>query len=322
MGRFPRPRVVVSKCLSFEACRYNGQVINDEFVKKLGEYVEYLPVCPEVEIGLGVPRFPIRIVSQNNKSRLVQPATSKDLTSSMSSFSEKYLSSLDSIDGFILKSRSPSCGFKDVHVYSKAEKSPSTGRGPGFFGGRVLSQFSGLAIEDEGRLKSLKIREHFLTKLFALARFRLVKRSSEMREIVRYHSENKFLLMAYNQNEMRLLGNVVANHEKKTFQEVARKYEYHLHRCMQDAPKRTSNINVLMHILGFFSKALSKDERQFFLNTLEVYREGRIPFTSALRLVNAWAVRFQNRYLLDQTFFDAYPGSLTEWSDAGRPIEL
>jgi uncharacterized protein YbgA (DUF1722 family)/uncharacterized protein YbbK (DUF523 family) len=322
MDRSPRPRVVVSKCLGFEACRYNGQVVNDEFVKKLAEYVEYLPVCPEVEIGLGVPRFPIRIVSQNNKSRLVQPATGKDLTFDMSSFSEKYLSSLSSIDGFILKSRSPSCGFKDVHIYSKAEKSPSVGRGPGFFGGCVLNRFSGLAVEDEGRLKSLKIREHFLTKLFALARFGTVKRSGEMHEIVRYHSENKFLLMAYNQNEMRLLGNVVANHEKKPFQEVLREYQDHLQKSMQNPPKRTSNINALMHILGFFSKELSKDEKQFFLDTVEVYREGRIPFTSALRLVNAWAVRFRNEYLLDQTFFDAYPSRLTEWSDAGRPIEL
>jgi len=96
----------------------------------------------------------------------------------------------------------------------------------------------------------------------------------------------------------------------------------HLHRCEGNLPKRAFNINVLTHILGYFSKQISKNERQFFLETLELYREGRVPFTSALRLVKSWAVRFENEYLLSQTFFDPYPGDLMEWSDAGRPIEL
>jgi uncharacterized protein YbgA (DUF1722 family)/uncharacterized protein YbbK (DUF523 family) len=322
METFPRPRVVVSKCLGFEECRYNGQVINDVFVGRLGQYVEYVPVCPEVEIGLGVPRFPIRIISQSNKRRLVQPATNRDVTFSMISFSESFLSSLNTVEGFILKSRSPSCGIKDVRIYSKAEKSPAIGRGPGFFGGLVMNRFSGLAIEDEGRLMSLKIREHFLTKLFALARFRQVKRTAEMHEVSQYHAKNKFLLMAYNQNETRMLGNIVANHEKKPFEEVAEEYEEHLRRSMRDPPKRTSYINVLMHILGFFSKELSNEEKKFFLETVATYREGRIPFTSPLRLANSWAVRFQNKYLLNQTFFDPYPSNLMEWSDAGRTIEL
>jgi uncharacterized protein YbgA (DUF1722 family)/uncharacterized protein YbbK (DUF523 family) len=322
MEKHPRPKVVVSKCLEFEACRYNGQVIRDAFVKNLEKYVDYLPVCPEVDIGLGVPRFPIRIVSQNGKRMLIQPATGRDVTESMNNFSREFLSSLDAVDGFILKFRSPSCGIKDVRIYGRAEKSPSIGKGPGFLGGQILDRFSGFAIEDEGRLRSLKIREHFLSKLFALARFRSVKKSGEMREMVRYQTENKYLLMSYNQKELRFLGNIVANRDRKPFEDAVTEYERHLGRSMENPPKRTSNINVLMHILGYFSKELSKDERQFFLETLELYREGRVPFTSALRLAKAWAVRFQNEYLLSQTFFDPYPIDLMEWSDAGRPIEL
>jgi uncharacterized protein YbgA (DUF1722 family)/uncharacterized protein YbbK (DUF523 family) len=320
--RTPRPRVVVSKCLEFEACRYNGQVIRDAFVKNLEKHVDFLPVCPEVEIGLGVPRFPIRIISQDSKSRLVQPATGRDFTENMNKFSNEFLSSLGGVDGFILKFRSPSCGMKDVRFYAKAEKSPSVGKGPGFFGGQVLDRFSGLAIEDEGRLRSLKIREHFLTKLFALALFRSVKECGKMLEIVDYHTKNKFLLMSYNQKEMRFLGNIVANRDRKPFEHVVAEYEKHLHRSLANPPRRSSNINTLMHILGFFSKSLSKDERQFFLETLELYREGRILFTSALSLAKAWAVRFRNEYLLSQTFFEPYPRELMEWSDAGRPIDL
>ena len=316
-----KPSVVVSKCLEFEACRYNGQVIRNAFVRKLERRVDYVPVCPEVAIGLGIAGFPIRIVSANSP-KLVQPATGKDATDAMNNFSEKFLSSLKEVDGFILKFRSPSYGIKDVRIYAKSEKSPATGNGPGFFGGWVLKHFPGLAIEDEGRLRSLKIREHFLTKLFTLARFRAVRRSHEMHDLVRFHTENKFLLMAYSQKELRVLGNLVANPDKRSFGEITEAYEKHLHSSLEDPPKRTSNINVLMHLLGHFSRELSKNERQFFLETLELYRDGRVPFTSALRLLKAWAVRFQNQYLLSQTFFDPYPDELIEWTDAGRPIDI
>jgi len=317
-----RPRVVVSKCLEFEACRYNGQVIQDPFVRKLKDHVEFLPVCPEVAIGLGVPRFPIRIVSQGFRTRLIQPATSKDVTDEMNEFCDIFLSALREADGFILKFRSPSCGLKDVRIYAKTEKSPATGKGQGFFGAQVLKRFPGLAIEDEGRLRSLKIREHFLTKLYTLARFRKAKGSAEIHDLVRFHTNTKFLLMAYNQREMRILGSVVANHGKKSLRDLLAEYESHLHTCFDNPPKRTSNMNVLMHILGFFSKNISSNEKRFFIETLELYRDGRIPFTSTLRLLKAWAVRFQNEYLLSQTFFDPYPSELIEWSDAGRPIEL
>jgi uncharacterized protein YbgA (DUF1722 family) len=179
-----------------------------------------------------------------------------------------------------------------------------------------------LLVRWSARLRSLKIREHFLTKLFTLAKLREARRIDEMHELVRFHTENKFLLMAYSQKELKVLGNLVANREKKPLSEIAADYENHLHRCMENPPRRASNINVLMHILGYFSKQLSKNERQFFLETLELYRDGRVPFTSALRLVKSWAVRFENEYLLSQTFFDPYPSDLMEWSDAGRPIEL
>ena len=157
-------------------------------------------------------------------------------------------------------------------------------------------------------------REHFLTKLFALARFQTVMKSNELRDLISFHAESKMLLMAYNQREMRLLGNLVGNHKKRPLSEVLANYEDHLHKAMETPPKRTSNINVFMHILGYFSKELSKNEKRLFLETLELYREGRAPYTSALSLARSWAVRFQNRYLLNQSFFDPYPNDLIEWS--------
>ncbi|MBI4398245.1 MAG: DUF523 domain-containing protein [Candidatus Omnitrophica bacterium] len=160
MRKFEKPVVVLSKCLEFEACRYNGQVIPDSFIKKLIPHVDFMPVCPEVEIGLGTPRAPIRLVEEKEKIHLMQSGTLADVTHRMTSFSKKYLDSLKDVDGFILKSRSPSCGLKEVSVYRSLEKSASIGKRTGLFAEAVLNAFPGLAIEDEGRLLNLKIREH------------------------------------------------------------------------------------------------------------------------------------------------------------------
>ena len=207
MSKFPIPTIVISKCITFGPVRYNAQMIASAFVEKLKPFVNFTPVCPEIEIGLGVPRQPIRIVLINGKRKLVQPATGLDFTEDMEQFAEFFLNSLSEIDGFILKRGSPSSGFENVKIYPKMEKSSPVGKGPGFFGGAVLRKFPNLAIEDELRLLNYRIREHFLTKLFTLASFRGVKKSGRIKELIRFHSENKYLLTAYNQKELRILGN-------------------------------------------------------------------------------------------------------------------
>jgi uncharacterized protein YbgA (DUF1722 family) len=128
--------------------------------------------------------------------------------------------------------------------------------------------------------------------------------------------------MAYNQQELGIMGNIVANHEKREFSKVVEDYGVHLMKAMDNPSKRTANISTLTHILGYFSKDLTGNEKQFFLETMELYREGRVPFTSTNALLRGWSIRFQNEYLLQQTLFEPYPIDLLEWSDAGRPIEL
>jgi uncharacterized protein YbgA (DUF1722 family)/uncharacterized protein YbbK (DUF523 family) len=318
LREFVKPIVVVSKCIEFESCRYNGLKASSDLVKKLMPHVQFSPVCPEVEIGLGTPRNPIRLVMVNGKARLIQPVTKDDVTDKMNHFASSFLDSLDEVDGFILKSRSPSCGIKDVKVYSGAEKGMSVRKGKGFFASSVLERFSHLAIEDEGRLTNFRIREDFLTKAFTLARFRQVKESRSMRELVGFQTENKFLLMAYNQKELRILGRVVANHEKKPKEEVFKNYEHHLWNAFARPSKHTSNINILMHALGGFSKKLSSDEKSFLLNTIEEYRDERIPLSVPLNILESWAVRFEDSYLMNQTFIEPYPAELMEITDSGK----
>ena len=156
----------MSKCLGFEPCRWNGEMVNDRFVKLLGSFADFTPVCPEMEIGLGVPRDPVRLVDAKDGVRLIQPASQKDCTADMQVFCARFLDSLHEVDGFVLKGplSPPSCGPVDVRIYSGSQKGASSRRGPGMFGQAVLQSFSHLAVEHEGRVHNFQIREHFLNQ--------------------------------------------------------------------------------------------------------------------------------------------------------------
>jgi len=179
-----RPVVVVSKCLGFAACRYDGQIVPSPAVNRLKSRVRFIPVCPELEIGLGVPRQHIRIVETRGRRRLVQPATGRDCTLAMNRFSSEFLSSPGGVDGFILKSRSPSCGLKDVKVYRDDGplSKPVSGRGTGFFASAVLERFPGLAVVDDIGLEDPAVRKVFLVRLFAHSAWR---RSERTKNVVR-----------------------------------------------------------------------------------------------------------------------------------------
>jgi uncharacterized protein YbgA (DUF1722 family)/uncharacterized protein YbbK (DUF523 family) len=317
-----KPRIVVSKCIEFESCRWNGLKIASEVVKKLKDHVEFLPVCPEVEIGLGVPRDPIRIVADKRGRRLVQPATGRDVTDDMIRFAGRFLDSLDDIDGVILKSRSPSCGLKEVKLHPAADKPGGVGKGNGFFGQAVLDGFSDLPIEDEGRLNNVRIREHFLTGIFTLAAFRQVKASGRMGDLVSFQADNKLLFMAYNQTELRKLGRIVANPGKEPIGGVFAEYEVHLKKALSKPSRFTSDINVLMHALGYFSDELSHQEKAFFLDTLEKYRNEKVPLSAALSVLRSWIARFEEQYLERQRYFEPYPVELVEITDSGKGRKL
>lgn len=316
MSASVRPRVVVSKCLGFERCRYNGDVISDDFVRELGAHVEFITICPEVEVGLGIPREPIRVVRGAGGLRLIQPATNRDVTDPMNSFCERFLGGLSGIDGFVLKSRSPSCGFKDVKVYGESGMVLSSAERHGFFGGAVVRRFPDKAVEDEGRLRNFLIRERFLCQLFAQARFRLLEPSTKA--LVRFQAENKYLLLAYNERVMRDLGRIVANPERKPVARVRAEYGRRLPAAFDRPAKYTAAINVLMHALGYFRDQLNSAEKAMFLDTLERYRRGRIPLSVPTAVLRSWIARFDQPYLAAQTFFGLYPDELVTISDSGK----
>lgn len=318
MKRPNKPLVVVSKCLTFAACRYNGLIVGSETIEALKKHVDFIPVCPEMEIGLGLPRQPIRVVESKSNKRLLQPSSGLDMTGKMHDFSRRYLDELKEADGFLLKSRSPSCGIKDVKFYAGPEHPVPLGKARGFFGQAVMEKFPGAAVEDEARLENFSIREHFFTKLFALADLRHVADSGEMKYLVAFHSRNKYLLMAYSQAKLKVLGNIVANRENKELTELIEDYRAEFSAALSHAPKHTSHINALMHTLGYFSDKISSGEKQYFLDSLQSYRNGKLPLSVPQGLIRSWIVRFDETYLKEQTFFRPFPEELTEIADSGK----
>ena len=287
-------------------------MIPNNLVQALEPFVRFLPVCPEVEIGLGIPRDPIRIVSKKGVKKLVQPTTGRDLTGLMNKFSDKYLGSLGDVDGFILKNRSPSCAIKDTKFYPDAENQIATGKGSGLFAEKVLEKFPGAAVEDEGRLRNPSIREHYLTRIFALARWREAKKKHTMKALVDYHSDNKFTLMSFNQKEMKELGRIVANLERRPVEETYELYDEHLRKAISRNSRRTTNINVLMHGLGYFSDVLTAKEKKFFLELIEKYKSNKTTLGTLQTVMESWIIKYEEPYLSRQTYFRPYPGELVE----------
>ncbi|MBT3435363.1 MAG: DUF1722 domain-containing protein [Nitrospinaceae bacterium] len=201
MQKFPRPTLVISRCLELTPCRYDGARVPFDFINHLLPHVKLLPVCPEVEIGLGTPREPIRLIRPGSATLLLQPKTGARLTRKMRSFAKEYLAGISTADGFILKSRSPSCGIRDTKIFPNLHATHPIDKGAGLFAEAVLTKFGHLAIEDEARLTSPANREHFLSKLFTLAAFRALKKSPTPRKLARFHDEYSPLLAAHSPKE-------------------------------------------------------------------------------------------------------------------------
>lgn len=307
---YAKPNIVISKCIEFDNCRYNGAIIRSEPIKELKEYVHFIPICPEVEIGLGIPREPIRLVQKDENIELMQPATGKILSQDMHTFIDSFFSTLKDIDGFILKSRSPSCGMTDVKLYSTIKKGPAVGKSSGIFGGRVKETYADVVIEDEGRLRNPRIWEHFLRCIYIFARFRETKKKQSLPDLIEFHSNNKFLLMSYHQQHLKTLGQIVSNQSHQKINTILDNYETILKQTFQKATTCARNINVLLHILGFFSNRITSNEKQYFLESVDAYKTGKLSLAAVIRILESWAIRFNEEYLLKQTFFHPYPKEL------------
>ncbi len=275
-----KPIVLVSACLEFEKVRYNGQSIPSKIVRDLTPFVEFIKVCPEYEIGLGVPREPIRIVKVGNDYRLIQHKTNKDVTDDMNDFSQKFISGLKEVDGFIFKSKSPTMGLANIKVYSGMKGSPVIDRCGGVFATRIAERYKGYPIEEDDRLKNKRIREHFLTKLFLFARYRHAVKLNKLDE---FHETNKLLFKFFNSE----LSKKLDTNKKDYFQ---------IMKQIMSKPPSSEEIYL-------FFKSLIEDKEQI----LEKYKKNKVSFET---LKEVSKVLIEDRKLLEQTFFNPYPEEL------------
>jgi uncharacterized protein YbgA (DUF1722 family) len=236
----------------------------------------------------------------------------------MERFCDQFIAGVADANGFLLKARSPSCGTRDVKIYSETGNLLSAAQRQGFFGRAAMRRFGDTAVEDEGRLRNFLIRERFLTMLYTLARFRELAAEPTMARLTGFHARHKLLLMTYSEVVMRQLGKLGANEERRQVADVFRDYGALLPRAFSGPPKYTAAINVLMHALGYFRDGLNADEKAFFLDSLQRYRTGKVPLAVPVGIIRSWVVRFGEPYLAQQVLFQPYPEELVDIADSGK----
>lgn len=315
--KFFKPKILVSSCLWFAACRYNGQKLASPVLEKLKEFVDVLDVCPEVEIWLGVPRLPIHLEYKNKEVVLIQTSTEKNVANEMKSFSQKFCQTLKDVDGAILKSKSPSCGIVNVRMEGTS-KSDNPFKWRGIFTHYLLEKYPFLAIEDEGRLLNYEIREIFFTKIFCKANFRELKKRKNIKELIEFHTSHKYLFMRYHQKDLTILGRIIAKHDKTNSEKLFEEYESGLLELFTHNPNKVKAKNVLNHMYGYFKNKLSNEEKAFFFGSLDMYLDERIPFSNLIMIIKIRALNYKEEYILNQKILSPFPIDLLDLADSGK----
>lgn len=309
---YARPRIVVSRCIEFDPCRYDGSGVPSPLVARLRSHADCLPVCPEVEIGLGIPRATVRLVRQDGADRLVQPATGRDFTDEMTAFAGRFLDVLPPVDGFILKGGSPTSGASGVRVYPSAGKSAPVDRTAGLFAREVLRRYPLLPVEDELRLNHVRIRDHFLAAIFSFAAFREAEETGDRETLVRFHAANKLYMGACHQERTREMGRLVAARAEMAPADLFARYRQMLGSALARSPRYTGNINALLHALGHFRDRVTDEERDYCLRLVDRYRAGHATLAEPRDLLRSWVIRFREPALMGQTFFAPFPVALAD----------
>ncbi len=302
----PKMRLGISACLLGEPVRYDGgHKLDRGLTETLGRYVEYVPVCPEVECGLGVPREPMSLVGDPKAPRLLTNYRREDLTELMLSWAGKRVVELEKEDlsGFIFKSKSPSCGMHGIKVYDNQGRAARTGMG--LFAGLFRDRFPLLAVEHEVGLGDPDDREDFIERVLTLMRWRdLLEEPKTAGRLVEFHTENKLLILARSPEHYRNMGKLVAQGKRFDPAELYGLYEALLLEALGLKATAPKNVNVLQHIMGYFKRDLSADEKRDLLGIIEQYRRGDIPLNVPINLLRHFARKYDQPYLERQTYLN------------------
>jgi uncharacterized protein YbgA (DUF1722 family)/uncharacterized protein YbbK (DUF523 family) len=304
-------RIGVSTCLLGEHVRFDGGHKRDPFlVETFGRYVEWVPVCPEVEAGLGVPRESMRLRRIEDEVRLVTTKTGIDHTDALRRYAARRVAGLSAHDlcGYVLKKDSPSCGMERVKIYGRSGPVAS---GRGLFAEALLQAFPHLPVEEEGRLNDPHLRENFVERVFAYRRLRsLFDGRWTIGRVVAFHTAHKLQLMAHSPRLYGELGRLVAGAKALARPVLQASYAAQFMSALEVMATPKRHVNVLQHILGYFSDQLDGAARQELIELIEDYGRGMLPLVVPLTLVRHYVRQFAIAYLQAQTYLEPHPKEL------------
>lgn len=302
-------RLGVSACLLGEKVRFDGGHKLDRFLTEtLGRFVEFVPVCPEVEMGLPTPREALRLVGDAETQRLVFSKSGEDITERMNSWARRRVAELEGagLCGFIFKSKSPSSGMERVKLYDR--NGVPNKQGVGLFARAFMEHFPLLPVEEDGRLHDPRLRENFIETIFTLKRWREAVAGGENRSVlVRFHTRHKLLILSHSTEIYRQMGRLVAGAEGMTERPLFDEYLALLMKGLRIKSTVPKHVNVLQHLLGYFKKQLSADEKQEVLGVIDSYRSQQIPLIVPITLFNHFVRKYAQPYLQEQVYLNPHP---------------
>ncbi len=304
-------QVGISSCLLGQEVRFDGGHKHNSYVTgTLSKYFDFVPVCPEAAVGLGIPREPIRLVQRGDEIR-TQGVRSKELdpTDDLATFAHRTVRQLDDISGYILKNNSPSCGMERVKVYS--EKGIPQRTGVGIYAGVLLQSLPLLPVEEEGRLGDPVLRENFIERVFVYHRWQqLINSGLSARNLVEFHSNHKFLILAHNQENYRQLGRMVAEAGNAVIEQLAADYIAKLMATLKQPATPKQHVNVLQHLHGYLKEHLDKLDREEMVEIIEQYRQGLVPLIVPITLIRHHFRRRPDPYVMRQYYLSPHPKEL------------
>ncbi|NDV18196.1 DUF1722 domain-containing protein [Pseudodesulfovibrio sp. JC047] len=305
-------RLGIARCLLGEKVRYDGSQKLDRYLRDtLGHYVEWVPICPEVETGMSVPREAVRLVGDRDAPRLVGRSSGKDWTNAMRKWGGKRLKKLETEDicGYIFKYGSPSNGMSRIKVYN--EKGMPRHDGTGLWAAMVMRRFPQLPFEDDGRLHDPRLRENFIARIFTLKRWReAMTAASGPGNLVDFHTRHKMLIMAHNITLYRAMGKLVAQAGTADIDTLGAQYFSLLFKALSYKQTTKKNVNVLQHAMGYFKKELSAAEKRELLDIISQYHRGLVPLVVPITLINHYVSKYEKTYLALQHYLRPYPAEL------------
>lgn len=306
-------RLGISSCLLGQEVRWDGGHKRDPFLTEtLGPWVEWVPVCPEVELGLGIPRETIRLEGDPGAPRLVAVKSRRDLTAEMDELAEMRVAALGRLDlsGYVLKKDSPSCGMERVQVHGAAAGPPKR-TGVGAFACVLMERLALLPVEEEGRLHDPELREGFVERVFAYWRWQRFTAGKPTRgDLVAFHTAHKLQLLAHHPASYARLGRLVARAKEQPIAEVVRAYGEGFMAALRGPATPARHVNVLEHVAGYVTRALAPGERRELADLIADYRRGLVPLVVPLTLLRHHVKRQAIGYLADQVYLDPHPKEL------------